>query len=67
MTEKNKNAGVILLDDPSSAGKSRIAGELGKKLVGDGLSVSVISIDDYLQKSVDEPIWEDDIFEIAPG
>ena len=65
MTEK-KNAGVILLNGPSSAGKSRIAGELGKKLAGDGFSVSVISIDDYLQMSVYEPIWEDDVFEIVP-
>ena len=55
---------VILLNGPSSAGKSSIAKALQQKLHAS--ESSVISLDDYLQMSANEPIWEDDVFAIMP-
>jgi len=57
---------VILLNGPSSAGKSSIARVLRQKLRESGRDAVIISLDDYLQMSVKEPIWEDDVFEIMP-
>ena len=56
---------VILLNGPSSAGKSSIAKALRQKLP-DGGSAVIISLDDYLQMSAKEPIWEEDVFAIMP-
>ena len=56
---------LILLNGPSSAGKSSIAKALRQKL-NDSDSSAVISLDDYLQMSASEPIWEDDVFSIMP-
>lgn len=56
---------VILLNGPSSAGKSSIAKALRQKLPDSGSAV-IISLDDYLQMSANEPIWEDDVFAIMP-
>ena len=56
---------AILLNGPSSAGKSSIAEALRQKLHGSG-SVVIISLDDYLQMSANEPIWEDDVFSVMP-
>lgn len=58
---------VILLNGPSSAGKSSIARALRQRLSDAGCSTAVISLDDYLQMSPKEPIWEDDVFAIMPG
>lgn len=56
---------VILLNGPSSAGKSSIARALLQKLPDSGNAV-VLSLDDYLKMSADEPIWEDDVFAVMP-
>ena len=56
---------AILLNGPSSAGKSSIAKALRQKL-HDSESTAIISLDDYLQMSPNEPIWEDDVFEVMP-
>ena len=54
---------LILLNGPSSAGKSTVAGELCRKLRLHGADPLVISIDDYMKIGKDEEIWEDDVFE----
>ena len=56
---------MILLNGSSSAGKSSIAKALRQKLHGSGSAV-IISLDDYLQMSANEPIWEDDVFSVMP-
>ncbi len=57
---------VILLNGPSSAGKSSIARVLRQKLRESGRDAVIISLDDYLQMSAKEPIWEDDVFAAMP-
>ncbi len=57
---------MLLLNGPSSAGKSTIAHELRRQLRLRGTDPAVISIDDYMKISTDEEIWEDDVFEIMP-
>ena len=57
---------LLLLNGPSSAGKSTIAAELRQRLRLLGVAPLVISIDDYMKLSTDEEIWEDDVFEIMP-
>lgn len=54
---------IILLNGPSSAGKSSIARELKGMLEG---PVQVIALDDYLDMTPEEPIWEDDVFAVTP-
>lgn len=55
---------VILLNGPSSAGKSTIAAGLRGLLPAFcGRDCAVVSLDDFLAMSPDEPIWEDDVFE----
>ncbi len=61
----HRKTDVILLNGPSSAGKSSIAKALRQKLRGNRNTV-IISLDDYLQMSANEPIWEDDVFAIMP-
>lgn len=57
---------IILLNGPSSAGKSTISKALKKQLDKIG-KTKIISIDDYLEASTDEPFWEDDVYEIMPN
>ena len=57
---------LLLLNGPSSAGKSTIAKELRQKLRLYGADPAVISIDDYMKISTEEEIWEDDVFDIMP-
>lgn len=57
---------VILLNGPSSAGKSSIAKALQQLLLDRGTDAVILSLDDYLQMSANEPIWEDDVFAIIP-
>ncbi|MBR6443476.1 MAG: MmcQ/YjbR family DNA-binding protein [Clostridia bacterium] len=68
MTErKMKQAGrMILLNGPSSAGKSSIADKLKQRLQESGADPVIISIDDYMKLEPGEEIWEDDVFEIVP-
>ena len=56
---------AILLNGPSSAGKSSVAEALKQMLPGSG-GAAIISLDDYLQMSANEPIWEDDVFAVMP-
>ena len=57
---------VLLLNGPSSAGKSSIAKVLRQLLRDSGTDAVILSLDDYLQMSASEPIWEDDVFAIMP-
>ena len=57
---------LILLNGPSSAGKSTIARELAQKLRQFGTETVIISIDNYMKLEPGEEIWEDDVFEIMP-
>lgn len=61
------NKQIILLNGPSSAGKSSISRALKTLLSERGKNVQIISIDDFLNMSPEEPIWEDDVFEITPN
>ena len=63
---EDKKPELVLLNGPSSAGKSSIAKALRKKLCESGIDAFIISLDDYLQMSVKQPIWEDDVFEVMP-
>ncbi len=56
----------MLLNGPSSAGKSSIAKAMQKKLNDSGKTAVVVSIDDYLRMTAQEPIWEDDVFAVTP-
>ena len=62
----NGKPDVILLNGPSSAGKSSIAKALRQLLLDSGANAVILSLDDYLQMSANEPIWEDDVFAIMP-
>ncbi|MBQ5340891.1 MAG: AAA family ATPase [Oscillospiraceae bacterium] len=57
---------IILLNGPSSSGKSTLAGEIRKMIKEQrGLDYAVISIDDHMRISEDETIYEDDVWEIS--
>lgn len=62
----NLSGMLLLLNGPSSAGKSTIAAELDRRIRETGGDPVIISIDDYMKISTDEEIWEDDVFEIMP-
>ena len=57
---------IILLNGPSSSGKSTLAGAL-QALIAARRSerYAVVSIDDFLNMSPAEPIYEDDVFQIS--
>lgn len=57
---------IILLNGPSSAGKSSLSRELQKRLGEMEISSVIISIDDYMTTDPKETIYEDDIYEIMP-
>ena len=71
-TKKNRNTfisdekQVILLNGPSSSGKSTLSRSL-KKIIEDGCNkiYEIISIDDFMKIEEDETIYEDDVFEIS--
>ena len=58
---------IVLLNGPSSAGKSTLSREISKRLKGMGISSVIISIDDYMTTDPKETIYEDDIYEIMPA
>ena len=58
---------MILLNGPSSAGKSTLSREMQSKLKEMGVESVIISIDDYMQTDPKETIYEDDIYEIMPN
>ena len=57
---------IILLNGPSSGGKSTLSRELQACLTeARGQRYAVVSIDDFLPMTATEPIYEDDVFEIS--
>ena len=57
---------IILLNGPSSAGKSTLALELQMRLKeAIFANYSIVSIDDFMKLATDEKIYEDDVFEIS--
>ena len=58
---------IILLNGPSSAGKSTLSRELKKRLEKINASSIIISIDEYMTTDPKETIYEDDIYEIMPA
>ena len=59
---------IIILNGPSSSGKStlaRVLQDLILEKLGD--LYEIVSIDDYLKMSAHEAIYEDDVFEISPA
>lgn len=62
-----KSLKVILLNGASSSGKSTLAKSLQKYIKSNRKEEYIIaSIDEFLNMTVEEPIYEDDVFEIAP-
>jgi len=57
---------IILLNGPSSSGKSTLAKVL-RQLISEKRhqQYGIVSIDDFLEMSADEPIYEDDVFAIS--
>lgn len=63
----NMRQNVILLNGPSSSGKSTLSTALQKALEHEtGEKYGIISIDDFLDMKINEGIYEDDVFEISP-
>ena len=58
---------VLLLNGPSSAGKSSVAAAMLEGLRREGTEAVVVSLDDYLPMSPDAQIWEDDVFAVMPA
>lgn len=57
---------IILLNGASSSGKSTLAKFLQKYIKENQQEeYDIISIDEFLNMSIDEPIYEDDVFEIS--
>lgn len=58
---------AILLNGPSSSGKSTLSIALQKALERKtGVKYNIISIDDFLDMTIDNVIYEEDVFEISP-
>ena len=57
---------IILLNGPSSSGKSTLSKAL-QKLIEEkqGEQYYIISIDDFMKVSLEETIYEDDVYEIS--
>ena len=57
---------IILLNGPSSSGKSSLSRSL-KELLKEqkNLTYQIVSIDDFMKLRTDEKIYEDDVFEIS--
>lgn len=56
---------AILLNGPSSGGKSTLARALWRLLQEQGRECGIVSIDDLLEMPPEEPIYEDDVFAIT--
>ena len=56
---------VILLNGPSSSGKSTLSRTLQDRIRQErGADYGIISIDDFMKLATDETIYEDDVYEI---
>lgn len=66
MENKDMSKKIILLNGPSSSGKSTLASTL-QTLIKDKNSeeYDIISIDDFLKMTINEVIHEDDVFELS--
>ena len=60
-----KNCRIILLNGPSSSGKSSLSRALKSLLEQKHLSFSIVSIDDFMKIGTNEKLYEDDVFEIS--
>ncbi len=57
---------IILLNGPSSSGKSTLAKALQKRTEEKGNErYEIVSIDDFLKMTTQDTIYEDDVFEIS--
>ena len=57
---------VILLNGPSSSGKSTLSRNLQALIAeSQGERYGIISIDDFMKLATDETIYEDDVFDIS--
>lgn len=57
---------VILINGPSSSGKSTLARALQARIEAqDHVIFPIVSIDDYLRMTLEEPIYEDDVYAIS--
>ena len=56
---------IILLNGPSSSGKSTLAKTLQKLFKDNNKQYEIVSIDDFMKISTSETIYEDDVFEIS--
>ena len=56
---------IILLNGPSSSGKSSLSKELKELFKKDNKQYEIVSIDDFMKISTSETIYEDDVFEIS--
>jgi len=54
----------LVLNGPSSSGKSTLARVLQTRLGGD---YAIIALDDFLSMDAGQPIYEDDVFEVCPA
>ncbi len=66
MENRDMNKRIILLNGPSSSGKSTLASNL-ETLIKDKNSeeYAINSIDDFLKMSTKEVIYEEDVFDIS--
>lgn len=66
MREEHMNKKIILLNGPSSSGKSSLSKAL-QELIADMRSEAyeIVSIDDFMKVSTSETIYEDDVYEIS--
>lgn len=56
---------AILLNGPSSGGKSTLVRALRRLLQAQGREFGIVSIDDLLEIPPEEPIYEDDVYAIT--
>ena len=56
---------IILLNGPSSSGKSSLSEALQKRFLLNDKKYAIVSIDDFMKISTSETIYEDDVFEIS--
>ena len=64
--QNNQPKQIILLNGPSSSGKSTLSLALQKQLVYSlDKKYCIVSIDDFMKITTSETIYEDDVFEIS--
>ena len=56
---------IILLNGPSSSGKSTLSKTLQQLFKINNKQYEIVSIDDFMKISTSETIYEDDVFEIS--